>query len=233
IWPFCGAFFFLFSIPLIVTLPPERSIKTGVMSAAKKGLDELLKLVRKVLKDRNLKYFLLAYLFYEDGINTVIVFSSIYASFTFGFGQAEIVQLYLSTQLSAMLGAFIIARFIESIGYKRTLSLSLVAWIIITITAAISSEKWQFGLACLTGGFFLGILQASSRALFATFIPKVEVSKYFGLYSLVGKSSSIIGPASFGAISYLTGSQRIAAIFVSTLFIFGLIVLGKVKEKSC
>jgi UMF1 family MFS transporter len=187
--------------------------------------------MRTLFKNPDLKRFFLAYLFYEDGINTVIVFSSIYAANTLGFAPSEIVLVYLAIQASAMVGGFVISKYVEGIGYKKTLRLSVFAWVLITALASIIFDKWHFVLLSVSGGTFLGIVQASSRALFATFIPPGEESKYFGLYGLVGKSSAILGPTVFGLISYSTRSERMAVIFVSILFLLGFLVLGGLKEK--
>lgn len=232
VWPFVAFFFFVFSIPLFVLLPPDVPVKKGIVSSAKAGLTQVIEMIRRLIKNRNLKYFLLAYLFYEDGINTVIVFSSIYAATTLGLTSLEIVIVYLSIQGSAMLGAFISSGFVETLGYKKVLSFSILAWVIITLIAAVIFQKWQFALLSITGGLFLGVLQASSRALFSTFIPYGEESKYFGLYSLVGKSSAILGPFLFGLISYATGSQRIAVTFVSLLFFLAFLLMRNVNKKS-
>jgi len=75
--------------------------------------------MRTLFKDSDLKRFFLAYLFYEDGINTVIVFSSIYAANTLGFAPSEIVLVYLAIQASAMVGGFVISKYVEGIGYKK------------------------------------------------------------------------------------------------------------------
>ncbi|MCX7857082.1 MAG: MFS transporter [Deltaproteobacteria bacterium] len=230
IWLMCALFFFIFSLPSFLFLPSETSTRRGI--SITQGLKDVLSLTKRLIRNKDLRYFIIGYIFYEDGINTVIVFSSLYAASTLSFSAEELVYLYISIQAAAMVGAFIISAYVERMGYKRTTTLSLWAWAIITFIAAFVTKKLDFTVLCLCGALFLGVLQASSRALFATFIPNGEESKYFGVYGFVGKSSAIIGPLMFGIISYMTKSQRISVVFVSFLFFVSIIFLSRVKEEK-
>lgn len=229
IWPFCAFFFLIFSVPLFLLLPSESRIGSDLSMSLKKGLYDTVTLLKGILRERNMRYFIIGYLLYEDGLATVIVFSSVFATSTLGFSYEDVLIFYISVQTSAMLGSFFISRFVERIGYLKTLEISLLAWTFVTFSAALCQEKWQFVPIGLAGGLFLGMVQASSRALFATFIPRGEEAKYFGVYSLVGKSSGIMGPGLFGLMSYTTGSQRLAVLLVSLFFLWGLLSVRRIK----
>jgi len=82
----------------------------------------------------------------------------------------------------------------------------------------------------ILAGVGLGTIQASSRAYFSKFIPYGKQSEYFGVYSMVGKSSSILGPFLFGVISSLTGSQRYAILIVLLFFISGLLLIRRLHN---
>jgi UMF1 family MFS transporter len=85
VWPFCSLFFSYSLCLYSLSFPLKDPIKSSILFSAKKGLSETLRLMRTLFKDPDLKRFFLAYLFYEDGINTVIVFSSIYDLFLYFF----------------------------------------------------------------------------------------------------------------------------------------------------
>ena len=180
--------------------------------------------------NRDQRRFLLAYLLYEDGVNTVIVFSSIFAATTLGFKSEELIGLYLVVQVTALAGAFAMARPIDFWGPKKVVSLSLGLWVLVTILVYfIYSEKVFFLVAASMAGLGLGTVQAATRAFFAQFIPPGEESRYFGVYSLVGKTSAVLGPLIFGAVSSLTQNQRPAVAAVSILFIAGFAILQTVR----
>ncbi|OHE59115.1 MAG: hypothetical protein A2Z47_11855 [Thermodesulfovibrio sp. RBG_19FT_COMBO_42_12] len=173
--------------------------------------------------------FLLSYLIYEDGVNTVIVFSSIFAATTLGFRPQELIALYLVVQVSALMGAFIMAKPIDTWGPKRVVTISLLMWTSVAITAFFVQTRAQFWLLASFAGLGLGTVQAASRAFYTQFIPKEKEAEYFGVYSLVGKSSAIVGPLVFGQVSSMFGSQRPAILSLVFFFLIGMLILKSVR----
>jgi UMF1 family MFS transporter len=230
VWPMVSVFFIIFSLPLFIFLPPDRP-KSGILIASIKGLREITGTFKKILKDKDLRGFLLSYFFYKDAINTIIVFSSIFASVTLGFTPEELVVLYLVVQVMAMIGAFVLASPSDRWGPKKVVILMVLYWTLLT-TSALFINKKVFWAVAILGGLGLGSIQSASRALFSKFIPSGSEAEYFGFYSLVGKSSAIVGPLIFGSISFLAGNQRFAVLSIIILFILGLICILPVKEPS-
>ncbi len=230
VWPMVSVFFIIFSLPLFVFLPADRP-KSGILTASIKGLRETVETFKRILKDKSLRRFLLSYFFYKDAVNTIIVFSSIFATVTLKFAPEELVVLYLVVQVMAMLGAFVFASPSDKWGPKRVVVLMILYWTLLTVSALFINKRLFWAVAIL-GGLGLGSIQSASRALFSAFIPKGSEAEYFGFYSLVGKSSAIIGPLMFGSISFLTGNQRLAVLSLIILFILGLICILPVKEPS-
>ncbi len=228
-WPMSALFFFAFSLPAFLFLPGDEHKGVTVASAAREGLKTTLAVLKTMWLNRHQRRFLLAYLLYEDGVNTVIVFSSIFAATTLGFKSEELVGLYLVVQVTALAGAFVMARPIDFWGPKRVVSLSLALWVLVTILVYFIYRKALFFAVASMAGLGLGTVQAATRAFFAQFIPSGDESKYFGVYSLVGKTSAVIGPLIFGAVSSLTQNQRPAVAAVSILFIAGFTILQFVK----
>jgi UMF1 family MFS transporter len=228
-WIATAAFFALFSLPAFLFLPRDVRADVTAVQAGTRGIEQALKTIRQLWKHREARKFLTAYLFYEDGVNTVIVFSSIFAATTLHFGTGELVGLYIVVQLTALIGAFLLAKPTDTWGPKKVVMLSLVLWTLVAVIAYFVQTKPQFWAVACTAGLGLGSVQAGTRAFYTQFVPKGGEAEYFGVYSLVGKSSAILGPLVFGFVSSTFGSQRPAILSIALFFILGLILLSRVK----
>lgn len=224
-WPMAAVFFFVFSLPAFFFLPADEHKSVTITGAAREGLKTTFAVLRTMWLNKDQRRFLLAYLLYEDGVNTVIVFSSIFAATTLGFKSEELIGLYLVVQVTALAGAFIMARPIDYWGPKKVVLLSLALWVLVTVLVYFIYRKSLFFAVASMAGLGLGTVQAATRAFFAQFIPPGDESKYFGVYSLVGKTSAVVGPLIFGAVSSLAHSQRPAVTAIAVLFIAGSIIL--------
>lgn len=231
IWPMVALFYAIFAIPCLYLMPPETySEEKSTNRSLKAHLSELFLEFKRILTDKNARLFLAAYFLYEDGINTVIIFASIFAATTLGFKYEELVVLYVLVQTTAFIGSFMVAKQLDKKGPKVVLALTLLMWALVTFACVWVESKTHFwGLAILSG-LGLGSTQAASRALFLSYVPSAKEAQYFGVYAMVGKSSAIIGPFLFGQVSYLFGSQRPAVAVISFLFVFGLFLLLPVRQ---
>lgn len=231
VWPMVAAFFLIFSLPAFIYLPLEGRTGSGMLRAAVSGFRYTLEKLRIIIKNKAQRRFLYAYLLYEDGVSTVIVFSSIFAATTLGFLPEELIIMYVLVQITALVGSFFFAGPIDYWGPKKVLIISLLLWTSVSVAAFFVESKRYFFLVASLAGFGLGSLQAASRAMYARFIPAGQESGYFGVYSLVGKSSAILGPLIFGFLSSEFGSQRPAILSVAFFFIAGMILLHGVDIK--
>ena len=229
VWLMVAAFFALFSIPAFLFLP--RDIRTGVTAsqAGVMGIRKAMATLREIWSRREPRKFLLSYLIYEDGVNTVIVFSSSLAATTFAFGQGELIGLYLVVQVTALIGAFLLSKPTDTWGPKRVVVLSLLLWSLVAVSAFFVQSKAHFWAIACIAGLGLGSVQAGTRAFYTQFIPEGKEAEYFGVYSLVGKSSAVIGPLVFGQVSAAFGSQRPAILSIAAFFIIGLVLLQQVN----
>jgi len=221
LWLLVAGFFAVFSIPAFLVLPADRA-------QPEKRVD-LLRIVRDVLGNEPLRRFLLAFFLYFDGVETTIVFSGSFAATTLHFAATDLIKLFLVVQFSALAGALLLARPTDRWGAKRVIMLTLVLWIGVSIGAYFAQTKPTFVAVAITAGLGLGSIQAASRALMASLIPPGKESELFGFYALCGKSSSILGPLVFGAVSYFAGSQRAAVAAVGVFFVAGLLLLQRVR----
>ncbi len=229
IWPMVALFFGIFSLPAFLFLPADSKTGIRAFSAAIDGFKHTGNTFRTIWANKEQRKFLIAYLIYEDGVNTVIVFSSIFAATTLQFTSAELIGMYLIVQTTALIGAFIMAKPTDYWGPKKVVMLSLILWFIITCSVFSVHEKTPFMVIASMAGFGLGTVQAATRAFYTQFIPEGQESEYFGVFTLVGKSSAIIGPLVFGYASSIFKSQRPAVLFVALFFLAGLIILQTVK----
>lgn len=225
LWLLVAGFFAVFSIPAFVALPADRPRPETTLNIGR--------IFRDVLANRNLRRFLLAYFVYFDGVETTIVFSGIFAVTTLGFTTPEVIKLFLAVQFSALLGALLLARPTDRWGPKRVITLTLLLWVGVSVGAYFAQTKQMFVGVAVAAGLGLGSIQAASRAFMASLIPPGKEAELFGFYALCGKSSSVLGPLVFGAVSYLLGGdQRTAVASVGLFFVVGLALLQRVRPVS-
>jgi len=228
-WLMVAFFFALCSTPAFLFLPADAKGEYSIFQAGIRGLKHTIKTLREIWERKEPRKFLLSYLIYEDGVNTVIVFSSIFAATTLGFNPRELIALFLVVQATALVGALIMAKPIDLWGPKKIVMASLLMWTTVAAAAFFIHEKKHFWALASFAGFGLGTVQAATRAFYTQFIPEGREAEYFGVYSLVGKSSAILGPIIFGQVSSTFRSQRPAILSVTAFFLIGLIILKTVK----
>ncbi len=228
-WLMVAAFFALFSMPAFVFLPSDTRGEISLMKAGIRGAKQTMKTLKEIWERKEPRKFLLSYLIYEDGVNTVIVFSSIFAATTLGFKPQELIALYLVVQVSALIGAFIMAKPIDTWGPKKVVVISLIMWTSVSTIAFFIKTKTQFWFLASFAGLGVGTVQAATRAFYTQFIPKGKEAEYFGVYSLVGKSSAIAGPLVFGQVSSAFGNQRPAIFSLVFFFLIGMLILKSVR----
>ena len=229
VWLMVAAFFGFFSLPAFFFLPHDAPTGISAVQAGISGSRNALATLREIWRRKEPRKFLIAYLIYEDGVNTVIVFSSSLAATTFGFLQTELIGLYLSVQVAALAGAFLLSKPTDTWGPKKVVMLSLLLWTIVGVATYFVQTKSGFWLVACIAGLGLGSVQAGTRAFYTQFVPGGKEAEYFGVYSLVGKSSAILGPLVFGTISAACGSQRPAILSIAIFFVLGLVLLSRVK----
>ena len=137
--------------------------------------------------------------------------------------------MYIVVQVTALIGAFIMAKPIDVWGPKTIVITSLIMWSAVVTAAFFVQTKTQFWGIATFAGLGLGTVQAATRAFYMQFIPQEKESEYFGIYSLVGKSSAIIGPLVFGFLSSAFGSQRPAILSIAVFFVLGTMILSFVR----
>jgi UMF1 family MFS transporter len=177
--------------------------------------------------------FLVAYLIYNDGIQTVISLASVYGTEELKLSDDVLVPTILMVQFLAFAGALLLGRLARSIGAWKTVLLSLVLWTLVVVVAFFLPEKQAVPFVVLGGGIglVLGGSQALSRSLFSQLIPKGKEGEYFGIYEISDKGTSWLGPLAFGLAYDLTRSYRVAIIALVVFFVAGFVVLAFVPMR--
>lgn len=206
---------------------------TGVLGLARGSLTQLRDTLTEARRYPQTLLFLVAYLFFNDGVQTVIAVSSIYGAEELGFATSELIVAIVVVQFVAIFGALGFGRLAARIGAKRTILASLVLWTVV-VAGGFVLPAGDLGLfvALAAGiGLVLGGTQALSRSLFSQMIPYGKQAEYFSLYQAAERGTSWFGTFTFGVVQQLTGSYRLAILAVVAFFVVGGALLVRVDVR--
>jgi UMF1 family MFS transporter len=192
------------------------------------GFQGYLKTFAEIRRYRDLCLFLVAFLFYNDGIQTIIVVSAVFAREELGLSQGSILGCFLMIQFVAMPGTLFFGWLAKRIGAKRAITISLVLFIGVTAYAFSMQEAWQFWTLGAVVALIFGGSQAISRSLYGVLIPPGKNAEFFGFYAISSKFASIFGPLVFALITDLTGSPRLSILALAAFFAVGILLLAAV-----
>ncbi|MFF1453547.1 MFS transporter [Streptomyces sp. NPDC058274] len=229
-----GVWWGAFTLVPLKTLRDRRRTPAESQGASAHGWRQLAATVRDMRGKPLTLAFLLAYLVYNDGIQTVISQASVYGSEELGLSQSTLIAAVLLVQLLAVAGALGMGRLARTYGAKRTILGSLVAWTV-TLGAGYflpaGAPFWFFVLAAGIG-LVLGGSQALSRSLFSHLVPGGKEAEYFSAYEMSDRGMSWLGPLLFGLTYQLTGSYRDAIISLVAFFVIGFVLLARVPVRQ-
>lgn len=196
------------------------------------GFERVRETLRHARHYRDLFRFLITLSIYYCGINTVIVLAAVYAQEVMGFGVRENIVLILLVNFTAAIGAFAFGILQDRFGSVRTLAVTLVIWIAALVLAYAAESRMGFWVAANLVGLALGSSQSAGRALVGQFSPRGRTAEFFGLWGLFGKLAAVVGPLTYGAVTFLTqGSHRLALLATAVYFVAGLLLLLTVNER--
>jgi UMF1 family MFS transporter len=178
--------------------------------------------------------FLLAYLFYNDGIQTVIVSASTYGEKQLGFGTSTLIATILMVQFVAFFGALLFGKVAERVGSRRVILAGLLIWMLVVTVAYFLPEK-QLALFLALGvgiALVMGGTQALSRSFFSLLIPRGREAEYFSLYQACERGTSWLGTLVFGLVHQWTDSYRPAIFALILFFVVGFALLSRVDAQE-
>jgi UMF1 family MFS transporter len=231
----------IFTIPLMLHVPEPRSGATlSMFRAAREGVQRLRVTVSNIGKYRPVVLLLVAYWFYIDGVDTIVVMAVDYGK-SIGFSTDSLITALLLVQFVGFPFSYLLG-YLAQRWHPRPLILFCIAvYVVVTILGASMSvqplhilglEVSQFYFLAFLIGTVQGGVQALSRSLYARMIPPGESAQFFGFYNMLGRFATILGPVLMGTITLLTGSARAGILSIALLFIIGGTLLAFVREPA-
>ncbi|MCC6169143.1 MAG: MFS transporter [Caldilineaceae bacterium] len=209
----------------VKTMPPGERVWTV-------GFKQLRHTLRQLPTYPHSLLFLIAYLLYNDGIQTVISLSAQFGAEELNMGTASLVQVILMVQFIAFFGALAFNQVAQRIGTQRAIAASLVIWLAVVVyTYGFLRTEAQFFVLAGVIALVLGGSQALSRSLFSLMIPLGQEAEYFSLYEISERGTSWMGPLLFGLTLQFTGSYRLAILSIAIFLALGLLVLLRVDAR--
>ena len=225
-----ATWFGLFTLPLLFLTPDTPSSGLTMTAAVRQGLGELGSTIRRLREHNSIFRFLIARMFYADGLTTLFAFGGIYAAGTFGMGFSELILFGIALNVMAGIGAALFGWIDDKIGPKKTIMISVCALMILSAFVLFAPTKTWFWIIAMPLGIFVGPSQAASRSMMTHLAPPELRNEMFGLYALSGKATAFMGPAVLGWVTAFSGSQRIGMATILVFFIIGLVLLIKVPD---
>lgn len=220
-----AAWYGVFALPLFLFSPDQPALNKGLGRAVSDGLAQLGHSLREVRAYAPIVRFLVARMFFIDGLATLFAFGGVYAAGTFGFDEQQVLLFGIALNISAGLGAAAFAWIDDWVGSKPTVLISVACLILLgTLLLIIESNTlfWVFGVLL---GIFVGPVQAASRSYMGHVAPEHLRTQMFGLFALSGKATAFLGPLAVGWITGLFDSQRMGMSAIVVFLAVGFLLM--------
>jgi UMF1 family MFS transporter len=214
---------------------PDNIYKKDIRLAKwSKGYKELVKVWHSLKSNPDLKKYILAYFFFNMGVQTVMYMAATFGSKELKLPDFKLIATVLIIQLVASLGAFVFARLSGKWGNKSTLIVMISIWILICLAAYMVTSEYEFYALATAVGVVMGGIQSLSRATYAKLIPKnsIDHASYFSFFDVAFNLSIVVGTFSYGLVEQLTGSMRNSTLAIGGFFVIGLFLLRNVNATS-
>lgn len=231
LWITAGVFA-LAALPTFLFLRERAQPRATRGPVAGLAFRRLLVSLRRARRHRDLGRFLVCVVFYQAGIQTVIALAAIYAQQALGFSTRDTLVLILAVNFAAAAGSLAFGHLQDRLGHVPTIALTLAGWIVVIVLAWAATTPTGFWLAATLAGLCMGAAQAAGRALVGYFSPDGRRAEFFGLWGLAVKLASILGPLTYGAVTWISGGDhRLAILFTGLYFVAGLALLAGVDSR--
>lgn len=196
------------------------------------GLTALLESWQQAGPYTDFKRLLLCAVFYQAGIAVVIALAAVYADQVMKFSQGETMALVFIVNIAAAVGAFAFGYWQDRLGHKRALAATLLVWIMMVLIAALTDSRAMFWLAATLAGLAMGSSQSGGRAMAGRLIPAARLAEFFGLWTFAVRLAAIIGPITYGLVTWLTDNDhRLAILATGSFFVIGLALLRRIDMR--
>ena len=210
----------------------ERAKPSGAKQGAHAAFARLLQTAREAARYRDLFLVFACGACYQAGVATVIVLAAIYAEQVMGFSTTDTLILVLMINVTAAIGAFSFGYLQDRVGKTRALRITLLGWIVMVVMAWFATTPPLFWAAANVAGLCMGSSQSAGRTLVAYFAPPDRTAEMFGLFGVATRLAAILGPLTYGAVTWISGgNHRLAILLTGVFFVAALVVLAYVKEE--
>ena len=233
----------VFSIPFLKNVKQQYSVEDAPQALAKEAFRNAWKTFKDILKDKKILFFIIAYFFYIDGVDTIISMATNYGE-TLGLGAIGMILALLVTQIVAVPFSILFGNLAKKVGAMRMIAIAVCVYFVITILgffmgfnieqaelsggdidAALKLSSTLFWILATLVGTVQGGIQALSRSYFGQLIPPERSNEYYGCLDIFGKFSCVIGPALYAATYAATGRASLGILSIIVLFFGGMVAL--------
>ena len=233
----------VFSIPFLKNVKQQYSVEDAPQALAKEAFRNAWKTFKDILKDKKILFFIIAYFFYIDGVDTIISMATNYGE-TLGLGAIGMILALLVTQIVAVPFSILFGNLAKKVGAMRMIAIAVCVYFVITILgffmgfnieqaelsggdidAALKLSSTLFWILATLVGTVQGGIQALSRSYFGQLIPPERSNEYYGFLDIFGKFSCMIGPALYAATYAATGRASLGILSIIVLFFGGMVAL--------
>ena len=233
----------VFSIPFLKNVKQQYSVEDAPQALAKEAFRNAWKTFKDILKDKKILFFIIAYFFYIDGVDTIISMATNYGE-TLGLGAIGMILALLVTQIVAVPFSILFGNLAKQVGAMRMIAIAVCVYFVITILgffmgfnieqaelsggdidAALKLSSTLFWILATLVGTVQGGIQALSRSYFGQLIPPERSNEYYGFLDIFGKFSCVIGPALYAATYAATGRASLGILSIIVLFFGGMVAL--------
>lgn len=233
----------VFSIPFLKNVKQQYSVEDAPQALAKEAFRNAWKTFKDILKDKKILFFIIAYFFYIDGVDTIISMATNYGE-TLGLGAIGMILALLVTQIVAVPFSILFGNLAKKVGAMRMIAIAVCIYFVITILgffmgfnieqaelsggdieAALKLSSTLFWILATLVGTVQGGIQALSRSYFGQLIPPERSNEYYGFLDIFGKFSCVIGPALYAATYAATGRASLGILSIIVLFFGGIVAL--------
>jgi MFS transporter, UMF1 family len=220
----------------IAALPTFLWLKERAKPMAVPGMRMALGRLMQTARDaRRYKDLLLVFacgVFYQAGVATVIALAAIYAEQVMNFKTQDTIVLILVVNITAAIGAFGFGYAQDHLGKTMALRVTIVGWVAMVVLAYFSETRASFWVAANLAGLCMGSSQSAGRALVAYLSPADRAAEFFGLWGVAVRLAAILGPLTYGAVTWVTGgNHRLAILLTGVFFIVSLVILAFMDER--
>ncbi len=227
-----AVWFLVFALPMFLKTPDRGAADKPPAQAMRDGLVQLRQSLRQVKRYRGIVRFLIARMFYADGLATLFAFGGVYAAGSFGMNEQQVLLFGILLNVTAGLGAAGFAWIDDWLGSKRTILLSLAGLIVTATLVLLVQSQLLFWVLGMTLGLFVGPAQAASRTYMGHAAPEALRTEMFGLLALSGKVTAFAGPLLVGWVTLLTQSQRIGMSTIVVFIAIGFVLMLRVPPAA-